>query len=91
MESSYSNSDDQLVTVSFKGLRGIYEVEGELEHGTELFYEQAIDVTPSELAKWVKSRERILSPRALEPITDPPLITKELADNIAAENRADQS
>lgn len=85
-ESSWTNSDDNLVTVSFKGLHDLHEIDGDLEHGTELLYEQKIGMNASDLASWVKPKERLgIFRTSINPVTEPPLVTKESVARIEAD------
>jgi hypothetical protein len=55
----YRNTDNKLVTATFRGLRQLTAIKGELEHGTELMWEKKVGLSQSELARLVKPRDEL--------------------------------
>jgi hypothetical protein len=53
---SYENSAGSLVTISFRGLRDLYVIHDELEHGAELIYEQKVGLTQGQIAALVREK-----------------------------------
>ena len=49
----YTNPLGRQVAVTFRGLRDLNVIHGELEHGTELIFSEQIGMSESELANWV--------------------------------------
>ena len=47
-EMSYPNTKGEIFTVRFRGLRNLYVIHEELEHGSEILYELKEDVTEPE-------------------------------------------
>jgi len=56
-ETEYDNPDGKRVRIRFSGLRDLNVIHDELEHGTELMFEQRISVSRSELEKLIKTKE----------------------------------
>ena len=58
-ETSYTNSDGNLVDVRFVGLRELNVIHDELEHGAELTYESPKGLTDEEIEKLARSKEAL--------------------------------
>jgi Domain of unknown function (DUF4288) len=56
-EMTYTNPDGRTVQVYFRGLRDLNVIHGELEHGTELIYEERTGMSESDFARWVPAKE----------------------------------
>ena len=55
----YQNTDDQTVTTIFRGLRNLYVIHDELEHGSELIYEEKEDLDEEQIQKLVRSKAEL--------------------------------
>ena len=53
----YENPEGKKVTLRFRGLRDLNVVHGELQHGTELIYEERIGMSQPEIDKLISRRE----------------------------------
>jgi hypothetical protein len=58
-ETSYQNTDGKTVTVIFRGLRNLYVIHDELEHGSELLYELKEDITEGQIVKFLRSKAEL--------------------------------
>jgi hypothetical protein len=58
-DQSYLNTDGITVTVKFRGLRSLSVVHGDLEHGTELMWDQSKGMSEQDLANWVVPKARL--------------------------------
>ncbi len=56
-EVTYENPDGKQVRVSYRGLRDLNVIDGELEHGTELIYDKRVGMSEADLARWVSSKD----------------------------------
>ena len=63
---SYKNTDDKLVTISFRGLKDLNVVDGELEHGTELLFERRDGLTEEEMSDLVRGKDQLNVFRPIE-------------------------
>ncbi len=57
--SEYKNPKGEIVTSKFRGLRDINQVHEDLEHGTELFYEEDIDIPEKKILSWATSKDEL--------------------------------
>lgn len=60
---SYTNSDGDLVTTTFHGLKELYEIGPVIEDGMELFYEDWENTDRSKIASWIPPKSAL---RAIE-------------------------
>ena len=58
-EYSYLNADGITVTVTFRGLRSLNVIHGDLVHGTELMWDQNKGMSEQDLANWVVPKDRL--------------------------------
>lgn len=58
-ENVYQNVDGKNVVVTFRGLRGLYVVHDELEHGSELIYEEIEDIDEEQIQKLVRPKAEL--------------------------------
>jgi hypothetical protein len=79
---SYENSAGSLVTISFRGLRDLYVIHDELEHGAELIYEQKVGLTQGQIAALVREKEHlsVFRPRKGFDPTLPDYAAKDVVD-----------
>jgi len=65
-ETSYKNSDGNLVVSRYRGLRDLNGVYEELEHGAELVFEEDIDIPEDKIQAWISPKEKlgVFVPRA---------------------------
>ncbi len=64
--SQYKNPDGKTVTCTFRGLRDLYVVQGELAHGTELIYSRDVGMSAEALANWASPKEELSVFRTIE-------------------------
>jgi hypothetical protein len=55
----YLNSEGVLITVSFRGLRNLYEIYEELADGSEILYERYEDISRADIEKMAKTKEQL--------------------------------
>lgn len=59
-EDTYLNPNNEVVTYTYRGLRNLYVVDDdELEHGTELAFEEKIDVPEEELQEMIRPKSEL--------------------------------
>lgn len=58
-EMSYPNTDGEIVTVRFRGLRNLHVIHEELEHGSEILYERKEDVNEEQIRQFVRSKAEL--------------------------------
>lgn len=58
-EDMYTNPDGKQIRVSYRGLRDLNVIHGDLEHGTELIYGKRVGMSEAELAQWVSSKDEL--------------------------------
>jgi hypothetical protein len=56
---SFTNTDQEEVRVSFRGLRDLYLIYDKLEDGAELIYEEYEEITEEEIAAMVTPKEEL--------------------------------
>jgi hypothetical protein len=56
---AYENSAGNNVTISFRGLRDLYVIHDELEHGAELFYDERFGLTEEQIVALVCEKENL--------------------------------
>jgi hypothetical protein len=56
-ETSYKNSDNNIVSMIFRGLRELNVIHDELEHGAELAFEEEINVPEDKIQSWITPKE----------------------------------
>jgi hypothetical protein len=64
---SFTNTDQEEVKVSFRGLRDLYLVYDKLEDGGELIYEEFEEITEEEIAGMVTPKEKLVAFEAHAP------------------------
>lgn len=69
---SYRNSSGRLVTVSFRGLKDLNVVDGELEHGTELLFDRKEGLSEIEMSNLVRARNQLNVFRPIKSYEDDP-------------------
>ena len=57
VEISYDNTDGKLVTCRFQGLKNLYVIHDELEHGAEILYERVEGLQDNEIQELVRRKE----------------------------------
>jgi Domain of unknown function (DUF4288) len=64
----YDNLDGEKVTVRFRGLRDLYVIYDEFEHGAEILYTEYEDLSEDALTKMITAKEHlsIFAPREVE-------------------------
>jgi hypothetical protein len=61
---SFTNTDQEEVKVSFRGLRNLYLIYDKLEDGAELIYEEHEEITEEEIAAMVTPKEKLVAFKA---------------------------
>jgi hypothetical protein len=56
---SFTNTDQEEVKVSFRGLRDLYLIYDKLEDGAELIYEEYEEITEEQIAAMVTPKEKL--------------------------------
>lgn len=83
--STYLNPNNQTVTFTYRGLRGLNVIHDELEDGAELMYEEKFGICESELQQMLTPKSQLAIFRPLEPIdpSKPDYSSKEIMDEVA--------
>jgi hypothetical protein len=68
----YKNVEGKHVTATFRGLRELSAIQGELEHGTELMWSKRTGLTEADMAKLVKPQPRLAVFAPIETISQCP-------------------
>lgn len=82
---TYLNPDGRVVTFTYRGLRDLYLVyEDELEHGTELVFEEEIDVSEEDLQEMItpKSELALFRPNQPQDLDKPNYACKGIMDEV---------
>jgi hypothetical protein len=82
-ESEYQNPEGNKVIFKFEGLGDIYHIyDDKLEHGTEIIYEEKINVSHEKLNNWIRNKEELSIFSSRQTITDnkPNYLSKEIYD-----------
>lgn len=56
-EMTYMNPDEKQVVVTFRGLRDLNVIHGDLQHGTELIYHRRTGMSEKEIGAWISDKE----------------------------------
>ncbi len=75
---SYRNPFGKLVTVSFRGLKDLNVVDGELEHGTELLFDRKEGLSEMEMRKLVTEKDQLNVFRPIKSYEDDPDVSSTL-------------
>jgi hypothetical protein len=81
-ETEYTNPEDQLVRHCFRGLGELLVVYDEFEHGSELLFDQDINVSPKQIAGWIKSKEQLAVFQPIQPREGPDYSSKEVVEEV---------
>lgn len=60
-ESTYQNLDGKMVTRRFRGLRNLNVIHEELEHGSEIAYDELEDQDENHIQGLLRSREELIT------------------------------
>jgi Domain of unknown function (DUF4288) len=77
-ELAYVNTEDKKVVWHFRGLRDLFVVHDELEHGGELLYEEEIDVTDASIQEEISTKESLSVFREVEASGGPNYMPRDL-------------
>lgn len=84
-EHSYENTDGQMVTFRFRGLRNLALIHDELEDGAELIYEERIGVPEEELQGYITPKDELIAYYSGDGIrVKPNYVSKEVMDEVYA-------
>ncbi|XHX75748.1 MAG: DUF4288 domain-containing protein [Stenomitos frigidus ULC029] len=83
-EVSYLNPKDQRATWSYRGLRDLNVIHDELEHGTELLFEEEIGISEDKVKALLtaKSQLNVFRPNEPREPSYPNYISKEIMDEV---------
>lgn len=84
-EASWENIDGKQVTFSFRGLRDLNVIHGELEHGTELSYSEDMDMDEASIQKWVTPKDELGVFSPIDPSTGPDYRSSDIVEQIYEE------
>lgn len=78
----YENPDGNQVEFKFRGLKNLYAIYDELEHGAELFYDEEFEVSEEDIKKMVRPKEKlgVFAPRVNE--DKPNYVAKDIYDKM---------
>jgi hypothetical protein len=79
-EISYENSDGKLVTCTFRGLQNLQVIYEELEHGAELMYEQWVGLSEEEVARLVRTKQRLNVFLPMSPAAGPNIAARDIVE-----------
>ncbi len=81
---AYSNPMGDKVTFKFRGLRDLFMIGDVLEHGTEIIYEEKIDVSESRIEQMLSDKEMLAVFSKSVKIDKPNYMPKSIYDDIIA-------
>jgi hypothetical protein len=81
-ETEYTNRGDQLVRHRFRGLGELLVVYDEFEHGSELLFDQDINVSPEQIRSWIKSKDQLGVFQPIQPHEGPDYGSKEIMEEV---------
>ena len=81
-EISYENPDGKMVVISYRGLRDLNVIHGELEHGTELIYREDTDMDEAAIQQYISSREDLGLFAPIKASRGPCYISKDVVDEL---------
>lgn len=58
-QTSYENLDGKSVTITYRGLSDLTVIHGELEHGTELIYNENIETDEAAIKQYISAKEEL--------------------------------
>jgi hypothetical protein len=81
-ETAYENPEGKRVAITYRGLRDLNVIHGELEHGTELIYGEEIDMDDSAIQQYISPKEElgVFAPRKAS--RGPNYISKDVLDEL---------
>jgi hypothetical protein len=79
-EDNYQNPSGKTVRVRFCGLSGLNVVHGDLEHGTELLYEENIGIPTEKVEEKILSKDQLAVFRSFGPRKVPDYSSAEVVD-----------
>ena len=81
-ETEYENPDGDIVTAIFRGLRDLNVIDDDLEDGSELIYEEDVDIPENKIKTWITSKEQL---GVFAPIDRPKKIPNYISGKIVEE------
>lgn len=79
----YLNPGGKEVTTEFLGLKDLAVIHGKLEHGTELFFSEHLDLTAAQIKKLAVSKEKLSVFSETEPVSRPDYSSGKIAQDYA--------
>ncbi len=58
-EMEYENPEGNKVTIKFEGIGDIYNIMGDLEHGTEIIYEEKTNISKEKIDSWIRKKDEL--------------------------------
>ena len=58
-ETEYENPDGNKVSIRFEGIGDIYVIMGDLEHGTEIIYEERTNISKEKITEWIRKKDEL--------------------------------
>lgn len=78
----YHNTDNQVVRIHFRGLRDLNVIHEELEHGSEIAYEEKEGISEPEILQLVRTKNDLGVFRAIHPSSSTNYMPKEIQDQL---------
>jgi hypothetical protein len=86
-EARYDNPAGKVVQIAFRGVSKLLVIYEELEHGSELLYEEQIGLSDGEIDALIPAKELLAVFRPIEPSSGPDYQSKEVLEEIAAQTK----
>lgn len=80
-EDSYDNPAGKKVHIVFRGLGELNVIHDDLDHGTELLYEEHIGVANAEIEKWVLAKNELTVFRPTASLKSPDYSVREVVED----------
>jgi hypothetical protein len=84
-EISYENPEGKRVAITYRGLRDLNVIHGELEHGTELIYSEEIDTDEAAIQQYICPREELGVFARRKPSRGPNYMPKDVFEKLHAQ------
>ena len=81
-EITYDNRHGQSVTIRFRGLRELGVIHDPLKHGTELEYEEHLDMDEAAIKEWISRKEDLSVFAPIRPSAGPDYGSREVVEEL---------
>lgn len=78
----YDNPEGKLVVFKFRGIKDLYAIYDDLEHGSELFYNEDFEVPEDEIVKMLRPKEKLSVFTPVEKESKPNYVSKEIYEDL---------